>query len=194
MLIFAKNYPHIFTKFIFVSWKSHTFQLSNVKVIYNTFKLVTNIIVWFSEPKMNPLLFWMVVYLIRENFNRLTIAVEVFTSSIDRLERRLERRIINMQNDITILRHLDQTEDMDVDDWNHSLFILVAYICHNIEKSNVKKSWKYFSCWFSRMVVYFFKIYTITMKLFIAFQIRFFFYKHKILFISSNMIQIAAIN
>ena len=65
---------------------------------------------------MNPLLFWMVVYLIRENFNRLTIAVEVFTSSIDRLERRLERRIINMQNDITILRHLDQTEDMDVDD------------------------------------------------------------------------------
>ena len=65
---------------------------------------------------MNPLLFWMVVYLIKENFNRLTIAVEVFTSSIDRLERRLERRIINMQNDITILRHLDQTEDMDVDD------------------------------------------------------------------------------
>ena len=65
---------------------------------------------------MNPLLFWMVVYLIKENFNRLTIAVEVFTSSIDRLERRLERRIINMQNDITILRHQDQTEDMDIDD------------------------------------------------------------------------------
>ena len=155
MLIFAKNYPHIFTKFIFVSWKSHTFQLSNVKVIYNTFKLVKNIIVWFSEPKMNPLLFWMVVYLIKENFNRLTIAVEVFTSSIDRLERRLERRIINMQNDLTILRRLDQMEDMDIDDWNHSLFILVAYICQHIEKSNVKKSWRYFSFWFSRMVVYF---------------------------------------
>ena len=112
---------------------------------------------WFSEPKMNPLLFWMVVYLIKENFNRLTIAVEIFTSSIDRLERRLERRLIDMQNDLTSLRRLDQMEDMDIDDWNHSLFILVAYICQNIEKSNVKKkSWKYFSCWFSRMVVYFF--------------------------------------
>ena len=65
---------------------------------------------------MNPFLFWMVVYLMKENFNRLTIAVEVFTSSIDRLERRLERRLIEIQNDLTILRRLDQMEDMDIDD------------------------------------------------------------------------------
>ena len=52
----------------------------------------------------------------RENFNRLTFAMEVFTSSVDRLERRLERRLIEMQTDLSVLRHLDQMEDMDVDD------------------------------------------------------------------------------
>ena len=57
-------------------------------------------------------MFWMVVYLMKENFNRLTFAMEVFTSSINRLERRL----IEMQTDLSVLRHLDQMEDMDVDD------------------------------------------------------------------------------
>ena len=65
---------------------------------------------------MNPFMFWMIVYLMRENFNRLTFAMEVFTSSVDRLERRLERRLIEMQSDLSILRHLDQMEDMDIDD------------------------------------------------------------------------------
>ena len=57
-------------------------------------------------------MFWMVVYLMKENFNRLTFAMEVFTSSINRLERRL----IEMQTDLSVLRRLDQMEDMDVDD------------------------------------------------------------------------------
>ena len=57
-------------------------------------------------------MFWMVVYLMKENFNRLTFAMEVFTSSINRLERRL----IEMQSDLTILRRLDQMEDMEIDD------------------------------------------------------------------------------
>ena len=57
-------------------------------------------------------MFWMVVYLMKENFNRLTFAMEVFTSSINRLERRL----IEMQTDLTILRRLDQMEDMEIDD------------------------------------------------------------------------------
>ena len=101
--------------------------------------------------KMNPLLFWVIVYLLKENLNRITLATEVFTSSINRIERRLTV----MQDDLTLLRRLEQIENMDIDDWNHSLFILVTYICQRIENSNIEKSWRYFSFWFSRMVVYF---------------------------------------
>ena len=140
MLIFAKSYPHNFCKIYFCFMESHSFEFSNVKVMYNTFKLIKVKSVWFSEPKMNPFMFWMVVYLMKENFNRLTFAMEVFTSSINRLERRL----IEMQSDLTILRRLDQMEDMEIDDWNHSLFILVAYICQHIENNNIEISWRYF--------------------------------------------------
>ena len=130
---------------------SHNFELSNVKVMCNTFELIKIKNVWFSETKMNPLLFWVVVYLLKENLNRITLATEVFTSSINRIERRLTV----MQDDLTLLRRLEQIENMDIDDWNHSLFILVTYICQHIENSNIEKSWRYFSFWFSRMVVYF---------------------------------------
>ena len=61
---------------------------------------------------MNPLLFWIVVYLMKENLNRITLAIEALTSSINRVERRLTV----MQNDLTLLRGLDQMEDMEIDD------------------------------------------------------------------------------
>ena len=61
---------------------------------------------------MNPLLFWIVVYLMKENLNRITLAIEALTSSINCVERRLTV----MQNDLTLLRGLDQMEDMEIDD------------------------------------------------------------------------------
>ena len=61
---------------------------------------------------MNPLIFWIVVYLMKENLNRITLAIEALTSSINRVERRLT----TMQNDLTLLRGLDQIEDMEIDD------------------------------------------------------------------------------
>ena len=61
---------------------------------------------------MNPLIFWIVVYLMKENLNRIILAIEDLTSSINRVERRLTV----MQNDLTLLRGLDQMEDMEIDD------------------------------------------------------------------------------
>ena len=61
---------------------------------------------------MNPLLFWIVVYLMKENLNRIILAIEALTSLINRVERRLT----TMQNDLTLLRGLDQMEDMDIDE------------------------------------------------------------------------------
>ena len=61
---------------------------------------------------MNPLLFWIVVYLMKENLNRIILAIEDLTSSINRVEKRLT----TMQNDLTSLRGLDQMEDMEIDD------------------------------------------------------------------------------
>ena len=61
---------------------------------------------------MNPLLFWIVVYLMKENLNRIILAIENLTSSINRVEKRLT----TMQNDLTSLRGLDQMEDMEIDD------------------------------------------------------------------------------
>ena len=48
----------------------------------------------------------------KENLNRIILAIEDLTSSINRVEKRLT----TMQNDLTILRGLDQMEDMEIDD------------------------------------------------------------------------------
>ena len=48
----------------------------------------------------------------KENLNRIILAIENLMSSINRVEKRLT----TMQNDLTILRGLDQMEDMEIDD------------------------------------------------------------------------------
>ena len=48
----------------------------------------------------------------KENLNRIILAIEDLTSSINRVEKRLT----TMQNDLTSLRGLDQMEDMEIDD------------------------------------------------------------------------------
>ena len=61
---------------------------------------------------MNPLMCWIIVYLMRENLNRIILAIENLTTSINRVEKRLT----TMQKDLTSLRGLDQMEDMEIDD------------------------------------------------------------------------------
>ena len=48
----------------------------------------------------------------RENLNRIILAIENLTMSINRVEKRLT----TMQKDLTSLRGLDQLEDMEIDD------------------------------------------------------------------------------
>ena len=48
----------------------------------------------------------------KENLNRIILAIENLTTSINRVEKRLT----TMQNDLTSLRGLDQMEDMEIDD------------------------------------------------------------------------------
>ena len=48
----------------------------------------------------------------KENLNRIILAIENLTTSINRVEKRLT----TMQKDLTSLRGLDQMEDMEIDD------------------------------------------------------------------------------
>ena len=48
----------------------------------------------------------------KENLNRIILAIENLTMSINRVEKRLT----TMQKDLTSLRGLDQMEDMEIDD------------------------------------------------------------------------------
>ena len=48
----------------------------------------------------------------KENLNRIILAIENLTTSINRVEKRLT----TMQKDLTSLRGLDQLEDMEIDD------------------------------------------------------------------------------
>ena len=48
----------------------------------------------------------------KENLNRIILAIENLTTSINRVEKHLT----TMQKDLTSLRGLDQLEDMEIDD------------------------------------------------------------------------------
>ena len=61
---------------------------------------------------MDPVVFWFVVYILKDHLDRVTRATEVLTASVNRVEGRL----IEVQDNLRLLRGVTEPiEEMDVD-------------------------------------------------------------------------------
>ena len=63
---------------------------------------------------MNPVMFWAIVFILKEHLDRVTLANEVLTASVNRINGRLDELNDNLRKLRGVTKPLE-VEDMDVD-------------------------------------------------------------------------------